>query len=546
ATQSASAALAIFRRSATDFDDIHATACLRQVALFWTRAQRAEDALGLQVINAWSLAKLQEAQAAIPREFEEALCSAVERRRSEFSARHLATVLWSFAKAPAGRLDTVASLATEVPRLLPDMSAQGLANCFFALASFRSTKALELLASEALRRRPALQPKDLSSLIWSAGTLAARHAALARGLLPESRSRRKEFSTRQLANMAWAFATIDPEAWAEDVQTLVDEAFGRQLPARDLPNLCWALAAIRGSPGPAVAALSPDRLGELSPAVLPGICWALAAVAAPAAAEVLGSAVPHSEDCSASGIARLLWCLAKLQEAAQPVWRTADAVRTASRRVTEFNTLDVRSVAWAAAKLETAAKSLAELLVARVPHAEWPGSCLVQVAWAAARLGVFDTHAAGALSATDPSTLRAQDVALSAWTLATWGYEGSEGGLVQFAAAAAQRAEEFAARDVANVAWAMASQALIDEPAIVALAARAQRTMSEMELQHLCNLLWAFATFSWQRTPGPTMLRGLSAALLRRRPSEFEHRGLAATSWALADALQLPMPPSRR
>ncbi|CAE7363088.1 unnamed protein product [Symbiodinium microadriaticum] len=93
---------------------------------------------------------------------------------------------------------------------------------------------------------------------------------------------------------------------------------------------------------------------------------------------------------------------------------------------------------------------------------------------------------------------------------------------------------------------AMASQALIDEPAIVALAARAQRTMSEMELQHLCNLLWAFATFSWQRTPGPTMLRGLSAALLRRRPSEFEHCGLAATSWALADALQLPMPPSRR
>ncbi|OLQ10776.1 hypothetical protein AK812_SmicGene5473 [Symbiodinium microadriaticum] len=32
-------------------------------------------------------------------------------------------------------------------------------------------------------------------------------------------------------------------------------AFGRQLPARDLPNLCWALAAIRGSPGPALAAL---------------------------------------------------------------------------------------------------------------------------------------------------------------------------------------------------------------------------------------------------------------------------------------------------
>ena len=27
---------------------------------------------------------------------------------------------------------------------------------------------------------------------------------------------------------------------------------------------------------------------------------------------------------------------------------------------------------------ETAAKSLAELLVARVPQAEWPGSCLVQ------------------------------------------------------------------------------------------------------------------------------------------------------------------------
>eukprot|EP00439_Symbiodinium_sp_Y106_P002595 s3558_g1.t1 len=153
ATKSAEAALAIFRRSAADFDDIHATACLRQVALFWPRAQKAEDALELQellhrlrqrtpaldveatVINAWSLAKLQEAQAAIPRDLQEALCSAVERRRSEFSGRHLATVLWAFAKSPAGRLDTVASLATEVPRLLPDMSAQGLANCFFALAS---------------------------------------------------------------------------------------------------------------------------------------------------------------------------------------------------------------------------------------------------------------------------------------------------------------------------------------------------------------------------------------------------------------------------
>eukprot|EP00439_Symbiodinium_sp_Y106_P037052 s502_g4.t1 len=126
------------------------------------------------------------------------------------------------------------------------------------------------------------------------------------------------------------------------------------------------------------------------------------AVAAPAAAEVLGSAVPHSEDCSASGIARLLWCLAKLQEAAQPFWRTADAA---------------------------------------------PG---ISVAWAAARLGVFDFDAARALSAAaaDPTALRAQerlsgceDVALSAWTLATWGYEGSEGGLAKFAAAAEQRAE---------------------------------------------------------------------------------------------------------
>eukprot|EP00435_Cladocopium_sp_Y103_P048697 s76_g14.t1 len=99
---------------------------------------------------------------------------------------------------------------------------------------------------------------------------------------------------------------------------------------------------------------------------------------------------------------------------------------------------------------------------------------------------------------------------------------------------------DFGAQDLANVAWAMAVQLVTTEPLVVAVAMEAQRKLPAMGPQHLCNLIWAFATISWS-TPGePGDRSNLILSLsneVRQRSSELENLGLAAASWGFATAV---------
>eukprot|EP00435_Cladocopium_sp_Y103_P015816 s4915_g3.t2 len=94
---------------------------------------------------------------------------------------------------------------------------------------------------------------------------------------------------------------------------------------------------------------------------------------------------------------------------------------------------------------------------------------------------------------------------------------------------------DFGAQDLA-----MAVRLVTTEPLVVAVAVEAQRKLPAMGPQHLCDLIWAFATISWS-TPGePGDRSNLILSLsheVRQRSSELETLGLAAASWGFATAV---------
>ena len=153
AAPSSTAAWEILSRR-TDADQIHVAACLNRaakqplppslLAQLLRRLRPSEMDAETLFLNVWALAKLDAAAA----EWHHLLCDA-ERRRAELSARHLANLLWATARAKES-----SKVLTELPRCLPDMSTQGLSNCFWALSKFalRHAESLELLSKEAEAR----------------------------------------------------------------------------------------------------------------------------------------------------------------------------------------------------------------------------------------------------------------------------------------------------------------------------------------------------------------------------------------------------------
>ena len=94
------------------------------------------------------------------------------------------------AKGKLGRLPEAAT-----SQLLGDMDSDGPAPAFEGQCSLSSSPTLAT-------------PRHLATLIWSFGTLEVYDDKLVRSVAAASLSRLQEFSPRDMANMAWGFATL--------------------------------------------------------------------------------------------------------------------------------------------------------------------------------------------------------------------------------------------------------------------------------------------------------------------------------------------------
>lgn len=546
AAQNASAALQLLRSA--DVDQIHVTACLHRMASLASSKPptggEVQEVLSymepefftaeMLAINSWSLAKLQKAETEHIEDLRQQLLQLAVERRSEFSARHLSNLLWSAAHCGQEVLTDLANLANELPRHLEDMSPQGLANCFWAISKLAGGGCLQasLLAKALPERAQELKPLDLASIIWSASCFKSAFTPLVDAL--EARLLQVAFrlSTRQLTNVAWAVATISASRKQRAVEMLVEKAIVVGASERDLPNLCWALAAVRGK----ACGISETVQGLKQPPTL-GMIWALSVTGSDGAGPLLMAGVSKGHydalllDPDASQLAQLLWCQATAAGTGSKL------LIAAAERVEEFSSLDLSRCAWAAAMLESPAAAHLALRAAEVLQVETfvASATLAQVTWSLTRLQLFIPRLLERLTTLRGCELRTQDLALGVWVLAFWHFVGDRCLLDEMST----DLSDFGTQDLANVAWAMAVQLVTSEPLVVALAVEAERKLAAMAPQHLCNLIWAFATVSWStREPGDrsNLILSLSKEV-RQRSCELENLGLAAASWGFAMAV---------
>eukprot|EP00434_Breviolum_minutum_P028043 symbB.v1.2.024809.t1/scaffold2371.1/size80895/5 len=202
------------------------------------------------------------------------------------------------------------------------MSPQGLANCFWALSKLTGSldrdriHVADVVMTEVENRINELKAQDLASIIWSAAVVTTGQrrseisaAPLLAMLAAPTMAAAVELSSRQLTNAAWAMAMVSRD-FTKTVEVLVEEALSRPPSARDLDNLCWALAAVRGFSG----SMLTETIQGVTAVPTLGMLWALCVTETPGAGPLLMAVVQDgSLDTlvnDSQSLVQLLWCQA--------------------------------------------------------------------------------------------------------------------------------------------------------------------------------------------------------------------------------------------
>eukprot|EP00434_Breviolum_minutum_P028044 symbB.v1.2.024809.t2/scaffold2371.1/size80895/5 len=248
------------------------------------------------------------------------------------------------------------------------MSPQGLANCFWALSKLTGSldrdriHVADVVMTEVENRINELpyfcggalggKAQDLASIIWSAAVVTTGQrrseisaAPLLAMLAAPTMAAAVELSSRQLTNAAWAMAMVSRD-FTKTVEVLVEEALSRPPSARDLDNLCWALAAVRGFSG----SMLTETIQGVTAVPTLGMLWALCVTETPGAGPLLMAVVQDgSLDTlvnDSQSLVQLLWCQAHARASGSKL------LLNTMERVEELKSLDLSRCAWACVVLE--------------------------------------------------------------------------------------------------------------------------------------------------------------------------------------------------
>eukprot|EP00746_Dinoflagellata_sp_MGD_P109548 gnl/MRDRNA2_/MRDRNA2_46926_c0_seq1.p1 gnl/MRDRNA2_/MRDRNA2_46926_c0~~gnl/MRDRNA2_/MRDRNA2_46926_c0_seq1.p1 ORF type:complete len:587 (-),score=107.87 gnl/MRDRNA2_/MRDRNA2_46926_c0_seq1:178-1938(-) len=302
-------------------------------------------------------------------------------------------------------------------------------------------EALKPLVQQTVRaaRTGSIGPRQLANVAYGmacsgrGGALTTVFATFAKAAEPVA----EEFNAQELANTAWAFATVGhPDMGTLKLfKALANTAVGHinDFNAQELANVAWAFAKLGFQNGPlfmALANAAQRRIGEFNTQNLANMAWAFA------------------------------------REGLHDLPLFAMLGRVVERRVEEFKDQELANVAWAFAKMHHHDDALFDALAqASAQHLSDPARS---------------------------SHLNAQQVSNMAWAFASVGR--SDGPLFDALAKFTENfVEDFNAQDLANTAWAFATVGRSDASLFTALAGAAERHIDEFKPQDLSNTAWAFA-----------------------------------------------------
>lgn len=369
-----------------------------------------------------------------------------------------------------------------------------------------------------VRQLEALREQTLSTLsTWGARGLANLAHALAKlelrggawcrtweAVARAMETRRGEFDSQGLANMAWAYVTAGHATPALLDCIAVEAAHLREFNPQELTNIAWAYA----------------KAGHAAPVLF---------------RRIEANAARRLREFTSQNLANTVWAYAKAGHAAPALFHCI-AAEAVVRGVREFKPQDLASTAWAYATTGHVAHVLFGCIKGEAARRirEFNPQALAITAWAYAKSGhsapeLFDCIAAEA--AQRVREFSPQNLANTAWAFATASHSAPE--LFECVASeAGARVPDFNPNELANMAWAYAKAGHAAEALLGRIATEAAPRLRDFNQQNLVNTVWAYATAGHA---APVLFACIAAEVMPR-VKEFNPQSIANTAWAYAKA----------
>ena len=295
---------------------------------------------------------------------------------------------------------------------------------------------LESLTAIILDKIPECKPQQLANIAWAFATLGYENKALFESLGAEAVRKIRDFNPQDIANTAWAFATLGYENKAL-FESLGVEAVRkiRDFNPQNIANTAWAFATLGYENKALFESLGAEavrKIRDFKPQELANIAWAFATLGYENKAlfESLGDeAVRKIRDFNPQNIANTAWAFATLGYENKALFESLGV--EAVRKIRDFNPQELANIAWAFATLGYENKALFESL--------------------------------GAETVRKIRDFNPQDIANTAWAFATLGYE-NKALFESLGDEAVRKIRDFKPQGLANTAWAFAVMNTLDLP----------------------------------------------------------------------------------
>jgi hypothetical protein len=344
----------------------------------------------------------------------------------------------------------IAKLSQEDPHILKAPHVQDLMN---------------EVAQEAILQCPKFNPQDLANTAWAFATLGIKNDPLFGALAQEASKQVSHFIPQALANAAWAFATLGIKN--DQLFSALAQEASKQISLfnpQALANTAWAFATLGIKNDPLFGALAQEAAKQIS-------------------------------HFNPQGLANTAWAFATIGIKNQQLF--GGLAQEATKQISHFTPQALGNTAWAFATLgiknDRLFGALSQEATKQVAH--FNPQNLSNTAWAFATLGIKNDPLFGALAqeaAKQIAHFNPQALANTAWAFATLGIKNDRlfGALAQEATKQISRFNQHA---LANTAWAFAAIGIKNDRLFNALAQEATKHISHFNPQDLANTAWAFA-----------------------------------------------------
>ncbi|CAE7306572.1 SDP1L, partial [Symbiodinium sp. CCMP2456] len=474
------------------------------------------------------------------------------RDAAEVDARTLSRLTVSIARVhlrlPSARLQRLAEDSIQLLTRRKTANPQDIANAAWALGRLQFSTSSATLATELLAKVSAeFGAIDLAQSLWSCAALKL-HSRLAQPLLAAAAGKCSELSVAGLSSVVWSAATLAmADVWA--CQRLGNRAqeLADRCRARELSNLTWSFATLCTLTRPlaiSFAALAAAGAEKFKCQELANIAWAFASASALTRRELVQtlrrlttSAQAQASQFKPQELCNFSWALVAA-EAPCTEWLAAAAAIFESSPA-RFNSKDLVQLTWSFARASSESTAIAGVAKQAVRELRQPLSLkdLSDLMWSCAKTQVREKALlqsfTQSLLSDGAAVSRCKPIELSnlAWSIVKLGLqEEQEFFLSELCRYSVEKMADFKPVELANLSYSLARASIRCVGTFAAIARQVEQQLESFTAYDLGYTAWAFATANISRTDLFHKIARKSTSML----GDFTEQGFSDLVWSFA------------